>query len=208
MAESIKSCKRHGCRKKYTEDDNSDSACNHHPGKPMFHDLKKGWTCCNQKAYDWDEFEKLTTCAVSRHTDVDPNASLNNQDQFYQSSTISNAQKALDKEQSQIKVKSIDEFNREQEEKKKKLEAENEAKAIEKKIFITPSGKHKCINKGCNKEYDPNENNDQSCKYHEGQPIFHDLKKFWSCCRVDTYDWDDFMKLPTCKVGKHSPKIV
>jgi len=35
-------------------------------------------------------------------------------------------------------------------------------------IFVTASGKYKCINKGCNKEYLPEENNDQACSYHSG----------------------------------------
>ena len=52
-------CKRNGCRMKYCEEDNNDTICKHHPGKPMFHDLKKGWTCCNKIVYDWDEFEKI-----------------------------------------------------------------------------------------------------------------------------------------------------
>jgi len=51
-----------------------------------------------------------------------------------------------------------------------------------KKVFITPSGKNKCINKGCNKEFDPNI--EEECKYHSGEPIFHDLKKSWTCCKV------------------------
>ena len=38
--------------------------------------------------------------------------------------------------------------------------------------------------------------------------LFHDLKKFWTCCKSDTYDWDDFMKLPKCKTGLHNPKYI
>lgn len=38
-------CKRNGCKKAYEE--NNPTACHYHPGKPIFHDLKKGWTCCN-----------------------------------------------------------------------------------------------------------------------------------------------------------------
>lgn len=38
------------------ESENGPEACNYHSGKPLFHDLKKGWTCCNMIVYDWDEF--------------------------------------------------------------------------------------------------------------------------------------------------------
>jgi len=205
MATTVKTCKRNGCRLKYADDDNTDSSCKHHSGKPMFHDLKKGWTCCDQRAYDWDEFERLPACAVGRHTDVSGD-SMNNQDDFFKSSTVSNAQKALDKDGNPIQVRSIDDYNREQEEKRKREEAEKAALQPEKKVFINDKGMAKCTNKGCNKDFDLSTNTGESCKFHDGQPCFHDLKKFWSCCRVESYDWDDFMKLPTCQVGKHQPK--
>lgn len=203
MAETLVACKNPGCKKKFLESENNDQACKYHSGKPMFHDLKKGWTCCNKIAYDWDEFEKLETCAVGKHSTIDPNAAIG-QDQFFKSNTVQNAQNAIDKEQS--RVKTIEEFNKEQEEIQKKKE-EQEAK-IEKKPVVTPSGNHKCINKGCLKEYNPNDNNDNSCKYHPGEPIFHDLVKSWSCCKVETWDWDDFVKIVPCAVGKHNPKLV
>jgi hypothetical protein len=64
-------CKRNGCKKPYNENENNDQACKYHPGKPIFHDLKKGWTCCNKIVYDWDDFQKIAPCAVGRHTNVD-----------------------------------------------------------------------------------------------------------------------------------------
>jgi hypothetical protein len=45
--EALKKCKRPGCLKKYKESENKENSCHHHPGKPIFHDLKKGWDCCN-----------------------------------------------------------------------------------------------------------------------------------------------------------------
>ena len=49
--------------------------------KASFHDLKKGWTCCDVIVYDWDEFSKIPTCAVGFHsTEKDQNS---NQDQFF-----------------------------------------------------------------------------------------------------------------------------
>ncbi len=63
MEETQKTCKNNGCRKKYLESENYEKACLHHPGKPIFHDTKKGWTCCNKIVYDWDDFQKLPHCA-------------------------------------------------------------------------------------------------------------------------------------------------
>ena len=60
--EDQKKCVRNGCKKKYLESENSDTACHFHDGKPIFHDQKKGWDCCNKITWDWDEFMKLPTC--------------------------------------------------------------------------------------------------------------------------------------------------
>ena len=88
--------------------------------------------------------------------------------------------------------RSIDAYNKEQ----KKLKEEKKEKEIkEKKLFYTKNNKLRCINKGCNKEFLEDENIENSCKYHTGQPIFHDLKKYWTCCKKETWDWDQFMKL-------------
>ena len=73
-----------------------------------------------------------------------------------------------------------------------------EAKKNKDGIFI-------CGNKGCVKRTFTDEENEQEnpCSYHSGEAVFHDLKKYWSCCNPDgkgkvAYDWDEFMLLPTC----------
>ena len=104
-------------------------------------------------------------------------------------------------------MKTAADFNKEQEE-KKKAEAVKNVPETEKVIVKTKDGKHICANKGCSKRsFDPQKDEDlkeDACNYHCGEAIFHDLKKFWSCCKdTVTYDWDDFMKIPTCSVGPH-----
>jgi len=79
----------------------------------------------------------------------------------------------------------------------------------EKKPVMTRDGsKYVCANKGCvAKSFKEEENADDACKYHTGEPIFRDLNKSWSCCtEKPAYDWDDFLKLPTCSVGRHQMK--
>lgn len=90
--EGQKRCKRHGCLKYYKDEENPEGVCHYHPGKPIFHDLKKGWTCCNKIVYDWDEFQKLPTCATSTHTDQKDQGN-----EFYKSSTVQNAANAIKK---------------------------------------------------------------------------------------------------------------
>ena len=74
---------------------------------------------------------------------------------------------------------------------------------------MTRDGKrYVCANKGCTaKNFIEEENGPEACKYHVGEPVFHDLKKYWSCCpNKVSWDWDDFMLLPTCAVGPHKIK--
>ena len=59
---------------------------------------------------------------------------------------------------------SIADFNREQEAKRRDKEIEDasiniiiQCTEIIKKTFLTPKGLFKCVNKGCMKEYDPND---------------------------------------------------
>ncbi|KAL4444382.1 hypothetical protein ABPG74_016675 [Tetrahymena malaccensis] len=206
MAEQLKKCKRGGCNKQFKESENTGNSCKFHPGKPIFHDTKKGWTCCNKIVYDWDEFSKIEPCAEGMHSDLDPMQAAQGQDGFFKSETVNNAQKAIDKSENKPVIKKISDYN--QQDDKKEAQQQQVQNGTEKKVFVTPSGNLKCTNKGCQKEYKEEDNKDDSCKYHAGAPVFHDLKKFWSCCHTVTYDWDDFMKLPTCTVGRHQPKFV
>ena len=57
-------CKNYGCNQWFDEADNSDTACKHHVSAPLFHDAKKGWTCCPKRVYDWEEFQKIVGCTT------------------------------------------------------------------------------------------------------------------------------------------------
>ena len=55
-----------------------------------------------------------------------------------------------------------------------------------------PNGKLRCKNYGCQCEYDEAENSDTACRHHVAQPIFHDTRKWWSCCEgVKVYSIDE-----------------
>ena len=62
-----------------------------------------------------------------------------------------------------------------------------------------------CANKGCvDKSFLQEENHETACQHHVGEPVFHDLKKYWSCCKDKvTWDFDDFMKIETCTKSAH-----
>ena len=69
-------CANPGCTKIHftlEENDAEEFPCHFHSAaKPMFHDIKKYWPCCDDGngkmvAYDWDDFKKLPTCQKGKH---------------------------------------------------------------------------------------------------------------------------------------------
>ncbi|CRK87088.1 CLUMA_CG000838, isoform A [Clunio marinus] len=61
-----------------------------------------------------------------------------------------------------------------------------------------------CYNKGCQKEFDVNDNGEDKCCFHPGHPIFHDAYKAWSCCNKKSIDFTEFLNYKGCTIGKHS----
>lgn len=203
---SLPKCIHEGCKRRFDPATNTSTSCKYHTGKPIFHDLKKGWTCCNKIVYDWDEFQAIIPCVTGSHLSEEESSKKEpeGQSSFFQSSTVQNAKNALEKANNSIVIKNIDDFNKEEAVKK---EISPPAQK-EKKLFISDKGLCKCINKGCGKEFDEKENNEGVCEYHAGEPVFHDLKKYWTCCKKESYDWDEFMQIPKCCKGRHNPKYL
>ena len=195
--ESNKRCKRLGCNQFYEDADNHPTACRHHLGPVIFHDTKKGYSCCQQIVYDWDEFSKLLGCQWGPHSDQKQETN------FFKSDTVANAERSLGRPE--VVVKSIDDLDREIEERERKLAEESKNKPEE--PVLNKDGLNLCANFGCNKPFRPEENVEGSCNYHTQHAGFHDVKKFWPCCKKEAWDWDDFMKLPTCAIGVHKPKM-
>lgn len=66
-------------------------------------------------------------------------------------------------------------------------------------------GKITCRNYGCQARFSPGDNPEGSCRHHTAPPGFREAKKFWSCCPDKLgWDWDEFMAIPGCAVGKHA----
>uniref|UniRef100_A0A1B0CKR4 Putative zn2+-binding protein melusin/rar1 n=1 Tax=Lutzomyia longipalpis TaxID=7200 RepID=A0A1B0CKR4_LUTLO len=61
-----------------------------------------------------------------------------------------------------------------------------------------------CYNRGCGQSFDPEKNTEESCRYHPGDPYFHDAYKGWSCCKKKSVDFTEFLNIKGCTVGKHS----
>lgn len=199
-SEEVLKCKNKGCLKPFKESENTPNSCQHHPGMPIFHDCKKGWTCCKVIVYSWDEFQLIKGCTFGAHNAQQPKTN-NDQSDFYQSDQ---QQPEKQPQKETVEPKSIKDYEKEQLQKQEQAPVKKELTP-----FLTPNGKFKCMRKGCLKEFSEEDNKvENCCKHHSGEPIFHDLKKYWSCCKKETWDWDEFMKLPTCAQGQHSPKMV
>ena len=195
-------CKNYGCRSKYQEQENHDKACRHHAAPPTFHDTKQGWSCCESKmVYDWDDFEKIEPCQISRHSNASPKPPVDTASGDSPAAVATPApQKVADPPAA---PKSIADFNKENPNAVTSVSA-----VLNKKKSTKPKrtdGKAKCKNFGCNKEYFVDINNEKSCCHHQSGPVFHDSGKYWSCCpEKKKYDFEEFLKIAGCVVSAHS----
>jgi len=190
-------CKNYGCNMFFDENENHDGACRHHTAPPIFHDRVKGWSCCREKkAYDWEEFKLIEGCAVGKHSTVE-------KPQLFTSSPTVDAANAAEARSASAQLKQISDFNQEN------PNASTAAASAQKTVTTRKSsrksdGTAKCQNKGCQKSFVVNENKEDSCRYHRGQPVFHDAIKFWSCCSdKKCFDFEEFMQVPGCVLGYH-----
>lgn len=62
-----------------------------------------------------------------------------------------------------------------------------------------------CCRPGCGKEYTEETNTPGSCWHHTGQAVFHEGQKGWSCCPKRVLTFEEFLTIPGCTAGKHSP---
>ena len=60
-----------------------------------------------------------------------------------------------------------------------------------------------CLHKGCTASFQGESSRIEECIYHPGIPIFHEGSKGWSCCKAKKLEFDEFIKIEGCKVGKH-----
>jgi len=89
---------------------------------------------------------------------------------------------------------------------KKRAEEEAEGKSsAAPKVPEATDGTLLCKRFGCNKRYDPNDNPDDACQHHSKPPVFHETRKFWSCCPEQIgWDWESFQAIKGCCVSSHS----
>lgn len=78
-------------------------------------------------------------------------------------------------------------------------------KAVQAADVLAAKNARTCKNYGCQKHFEDAENGPEACCYHKGAPVFHDTRKWWSCCEeTKVYDFDALYSVPGCARGQHS----
>jgi hypothetical protein len=65
-------CLHRGCNAHYVDASSRVAECFYHPGRPVFHDMSKGWSCCRRKVLEFDDFLKIEGCTSGLHKFVPP----------------------------------------------------------------------------------------------------------------------------------------
>lgn len=194
-------CRNYGCNQFYNEEENSDNACHHHTGPPIFHDTMKCWSCCrDRKAFDFEAFQLIKGCSTGSHSIIPPAVAL-----AKSPSAVDNPVASL--QPIAAPLKSIAAYNAANPE--AASAATSAVKTMERKSTRKDDGTARCQRKGCQKQFVFESNEVGACQYHKGQPIFHDALKFWSCCpNKKCFDFDEFLLVPGCGTGFHDDGVI
>ncbi|KAI9335329.1 HSP20-like chaperone [Obelidium mucronatum] len=186
------------------KDDNGDTSCEHHSGAPVFHDALKGWSCCPKRVVDFDDFMKIAGCAVGRHVPAS-------------AAPAAPAKKATPSEAKPTAIVDGKEVYGSAPVKQEAAPAKPAAAAaaaapatptIKEEDLNDPVGAtipagSACKRKSCTHVYSDEQCRSKECVFHSGSPIFHEGSKGWSCCSRKVLEFDEFLRIPGCKVGKH-----
>ena len=196
-------CKNFGCQMEYDEGSNCEGSCRHHVAPPMFHDTRKWWTCCEDvKVFEFDELMCIPGCTLGKHSNKVPEVEVQRKKELAAAN-----QAALDKFDSRAEAVTDPEGKAPP----PKQNVQAAAAAPPKKANLRPKslkpGYARCKHYGCQADYMIESNVDGCCVYHPEAPVFHEGAKKWVCCGATKYDFDDFINVPGCATGRHSPVV-
>lgn len=97
-------------------------------------------------------------------------------------------------------VKEGDELWVKRNEKPKKKEPEASSSSTAASTTATrPPGSIPCKRFGCGKWFVPGQPSTEPCRHHKKPPVFHETRKYWSCCPDKVaWDWDSFQAIEPC----------
>uniref|UniRef100_A0A023GLT0 Putative cysteine and histidine-rich domain-containing protein 1 n=1 Tax=Amblyomma triste TaxID=251400 RepID=A0A023GLT0_AMBTT len=210
-------CYNKGCLKEFDPNENAPDACIHHPGKPVFHDAYKGWSCCKARTTDFTEFLNIKGCAKSYHQDQKPpespkperKADIENEDKVEPSKPDNPPPRAQitpiirpDQNEPMVRLRSSVGSSLTPLLCKLSLEKKEDVPEVETDTVVTVGTT--CKNPGCRQTYQGEHSNLETCLYHSGFPIFHEGMKYWTCCQRKTSDFANFLEQPGCTSGSHT----
>ncbi|XP_003740773.1 cysteine and histidine-rich domain-containing protein 1 [Galendromus occidentalis] len=205
---SEKLCYNKGCGLKFNEQDDSEGACQHHPGAPVFHDAYKGWSCCNKKTTDFTEFLNIKGCTKGRHNPIKPveppKPKVDDSDLPLPEPAASKPKTSLTRPPvTQKMVRLPQTVGASLTPLLEKLrDVADIKKDDQEKTNGVPYGTP-CKNSACKATYCGEQTNEETCNYHEGFPVFHEGMKYWSCCQRKTSDFNSFLEQEGCASGSH-----
>eukprot|EP00039_Didymoeca_costata_P002065 m.57335 g.57335 ORF g.57335 m.57335 type:complete len:305 (+) comp11099_c0_seq2:59-973(+) len=192
-----KTCRRKGCGKQFTEEDNKKAGvCQYHPGAPFFHEGLKYWTCCEKKKFtDFTEFLGHPGCTSGQHSDSpEDGAPVEKEEKVEQTHFAPIAVNAVPRSQDPLIIlpKKVSTSLVQALEKQSQ-----EVQAALADRVVKPG--QKCTRNACKAEYVNEDSDKDTCKHHPGAPVFHEGYKYWSCCKKKTTEFDEFLDQPGCE---------
>ncbi|KAI9313777.1 chord-domain-containing protein [Dichotomocladium elegans] len=204
-------CTHKGCNQDFSEQDNKDNACQFHPGAPVFHEGLKGWSCCKKRVIEFDEFLKIPGCTFGRHTDEKPVEEPKTTESTNEASApTAPSATSITKEGVEVYGQQAPPPSKPATPALPKEEPKQELPVVEEEddesVPVPPNAL--CKRKGCGVQYKDDatsrgNGSEAVCVHHPGAPIFHEGSKGWSCCKRRVLEFDEFLKIPGCKEGKH-----
>uniref|UniRef100_A0A1E1XVM0 Putative cysteine and histidine-rich domain chord-containing zinc binding protein n=1 Tax=Amblyomma sculptum TaxID=1581419 RepID=A0A1E1XVM0_AMBSC len=216
MPKTLVQCYNKGCLKKFDPSENAPDACVHHPGKPVFHDAYKSWSCCKARTTDFTEFLNIKGCVKSYHQDQKPPESpkperktdIENEAQVEPPKPENPPPRAQiipvvrpDENDPMVRLRSS--VGSSLTPLLNKLSLEKKADVAETEVETVVTVGTTCKNAGCRQTYQGEHSNLETCLYHSGFPIFHEGMKYWTCCQRKTSDFANFLEQQGCTSGSH-----
>lgn len=193
-----KPCTNANCGKTYTDNTNRSDACWYHPGKPVFHEGLKGWTCCPKRVDDFEEAMSMPGCTLGRHKSVAPEIKgqeIKNKpiDPLYLPQSVQNGVETFSLPGARTAPPAT-------------VTPPAPVQIIEEPddpMDLVIAVGTACRHNGCKEVFVNDASRTEACVYHPGQAVFHEGSKYWTCCKPRCAEFEEFLKIEGCKVGRH-----
>ncbi|MCO5596210.1 hypothetical protein L7F22_050270 [Adiantum nelumboides] len=212
-------CTRPGCGVDFdpSSSESRQGPCKHHPGKPIFHEGSKSWSCCkdqNKPVLEFDEFLLIKGCKEEEeHTNVKQEKVSFAKENVEESSAAVNGQAKAPAPAPVASTSSLTPMSSTRLNAIQQQNAQRSQKSDSSKLFVEEEdpveavqiGKGtSCKRKGCNEKFtgEKRDRNSEKCNYHPGQAIFHEGSKGYACCKRRVLEFDEFLTIEPCTKAK------